>query len=688
VGRRLPPFPGIALGCDYNPEQWPRAVWREDVELMRSAGVGFVTLGVFSWAWLQPEPDRFEFGWLDEVLDLLAGAGIAVDLATATASPPPWLTTAHPEILPVDATGATLWPGSRQSFCPSSPVFREHALRLVGELARRYHAHPAVRLWHVNNELGGHVARCWCDTSAAAFRGWLARRYGTVEALNRAWGTAFWSQRYSGFHEVLPPRLTPAQPNPTQELDFARFSSEELLGHYRAERDLLCEHSQGVPVTTNLMVMALQPGMDYFRWAPELELVAQDHYLDHRLPDPHAERAFAGDLTRGVAGGDPWLLMESAPGAVNWQPVNRAKPPGGLLTDSLAHVARGADGIGFFQWRASRAGAEKFHSALVPHAGPDSAAFREVLELGAALGRLEELAGSRVEAHAALLFDWAAWWACDLGSHPSADLRYLDAAHDWHRALTGLGLTVDVRPPWTDAAELARYPLVVVPTLYLSRDATTAALTGYAEGGGQLLVTYFSGIVDEHDHVRLGGYPGAFRELLGVRGEEFHPLMPGETVPLAGSPLDGADATLWTERLTAPGAEVLARYAAGPLAGVPALTRRPVGAGAAWYLATRPDPAATTRLAARLARDAGLDTVELPAGAEVVRRRGADGRSWLFVVNHADDAARVPAVGTDLVTGAPVDGAASVTPGGVAVISERGTGPAPRVGERPGLSPR
>ena len=390
-------------------------------------------------------------------------------------------------------------------------------------MARRYGTHPAVRLWHVSNELGCHVGKCWCDVSAAAFRRWLADRYGSVAKLNDAWGTAFWSQHYSTLDEVLPPRHTPAQPNPTQELDFARFSSDELLYYYRAERDVLRALSPAVPVTTNLMITAHQSEQDYFRWAPELDLVAQDHYLDARLPDPHAEQAFTDDLTRGVAGGEPWLLMETATSAVNWQPVNVAKRPGELLLDSLRHVARGADGIGFFQWRASRAGAEKFHSALLPHAGTDSAHFREVVELGDALRRIAEVAGSRVDADVALLFDWESWWACDLGSHPSGRLHYLDAVHRWHRAVTALGATVDVIGP---EADLSGYRLVVVPTLYLCSDATPAALAGYADGGGHVLVTYFSGIVDEDDHVRLGGYPGAFRELLGVRAEEFAPLLP------------------------------------------------------------------------------------------------------------------------------------------------------------------
>lgn len=664
------PFDGVAMGCDYNPEQWPRSVWREDVALMREAGVGFVTLGVFSWALLQPAPDRWDFGWFDEVVSLLHENGIAIDMATATASPPPWLTLSSPQMLPVDASGATVWPGSRQSWCPSSPVFRAHALALAEQMARRYGEHPAVRLWHVSNELGCHNGRCWCDVSAAAFRRWLTDRYGSIEKMNDAWGTAFWSQHYGTFDEVLPPRHTGAAPNPTQVLDFARFSSDELLSHYCAERDVIRAHS-AVPVTTNLMVTAHQDQQDNHRWARELDLVSNDHYLDARLPDARAELAFAADLTRGVARREPWLLMETATSAVNWQPVNTAKEPGELLLDVLDHVARGADGIGFFQWRASRAGAEKFHSALVPHAGADSARFREVAGLGDALARLAPVAGSPVDAQVALLFDWEAWWACDQPSHPSDDLRYLDAAHRWHAAFTALGATVDVVHPSTD---LTSYAVVVVPTLYLCSDTDAAGIAAAAERGAQVLVTYFSGIVDPDDHIRLGGYPGAFRELLGVRAEEFAPLLPGDTVRLD----DGSTADLWTEVLETTDAEVITRYADGPVAGAPAITRRAVQPypprahsvgtpvpreGAAWYVATRLDDGATGLLAARIAADAGIPATPVPAGVTLTRR----GRH-VFLLNRGTGPAAVDVRGADLLTGRLFPGV--VGAGSAAVVEE------------------
>ncbi len=649
------PFDGIALGCDYNPEQWPREVWRDDVALMREAGVGFVTLGVFSWALLEPRPGEYDFSWFDEVVELLHEGGIAIDLATATASPPPWLTAAHPEVLPVDREGRTLWPGSRQSWCPSSPVFREHAVRLAGEVARRYGDHPAVRLWHVSNELGCHNGRCFCDVSAAAFRRWLAARYGDVGELNEAWGTAFWSQRYGSFDEVLPPRLTPAQANPTQALDFARFSSDELLSYHRAERAAIREHSDK-PVTTNFMVTSHQSEQDYFAWAADQDVVSQDHYLDHRLADPHAEQAFTDDLTRGIAGGRPWMLMESATSAVNWQPVNVAKRPGELLLDSLRHVARGADTVGFFQWRASVAGGEKFHSALVPHAGPDSARFREVVELGAALRAIGGVAGSRVQADVALLFDWNAWWACDQESHPSGGLHYLDAALRWHRALTGLGATADVVHP---SADLSGYRLVVVPTLYLVGDPVGPALERFAADGGHVLVTYFSGIVDEADHIRPGGYPGAFRDLLGVRVEEFAPLPAGTSVALD----DGSTADLWTEVLELRGAQAVASYVDGPLPGTPAVTRH----GNAWYVATRLDDAGTAALADRIAREAGVARAG-GAGVEVVRRD-----RHVFVLNRTGEPVTVPATGTELLGGTPCHGTVTVAPGSAAVVREEGS---------------
>ena len=662
-----PALGGIRFGGDYNPEQWPRETWREDVALMQRAGVDLVSVGVFSWAWLEPEPGRYTFGWLDEVLDVLAAGGVMVDLATATASPPAWLAQRHPETLPVTADGTTLAPGSRQAYCPSSPIFRERAGALVEQLASRYRDHRALAMWHVGNEYGCHVSCCWCDTSAAAYRTWLQARHCDLDALNDAWGTAFWSQRYTDWGQVQPPRATPTFANPGQQLDFRRFSSDEHLACFVAERDQLHEITPGVPVTTNFM--AHSDVVDYWSWADELDVVSNDHYLRADDPANHVDLAFDADVTRGLARGRPWLLMEHSTGAVNWQPRNVPKCPGETVRNSLQHVARGADGALFFQWRQSRAGAEKYHSAMVPHAGPDSRLFREVVELGGILERLAPVAGSIVQTDVALLFCWESWWAVEADGHPSVDLHYREAARDLHKTLFAQGITVDVVQPGVD---LDRYRLVLAPMLHLVSDDTVTTLDAYVRAGGHLLVTYFSGIVDPRDQVRHGGYPGAFRDMLGVRVEELRPLLATETVRLTGPDGDGGTADRWTEDLhvVSPETETVLRYADGPLEGVPAVTRRPVGDGVAWYVATRPDPMTTARLLARACADAGVEpTADVPAGVEVVRRRGGED-SYLFVLNHSEGPASVGVRGIDLMTGDDTDGAVAVAAGGVAVVHE------------------
>jgi beta-galactosidase len=628
------PGPRLGYGADYNPEQWPRAVWKEDVRLMREAGVTVVTLAVFSWARLQPAADRWDFGWLDEVMDLLADAGIGVDLATATASPPPWLTTLHPEILPVTREGLTISPGARQHWRPTSPVFRRYALRLVEELAGRYREHPALVAWHVSNELGCHNVHDYSEDAALAFREWLRARYGTVDGLNSAWGTSFWSQTYGDWEEVLPPRLAASHQNPSQRLDFARFSSDALKEHLRAEREVLRRITPDVPVTTNFMVMGETSGMNYADWAAEVDFVSNDHYV---VPGPQAldELSFSANLTGGIAGGKPWFLMEHSTGAVNWQPVNRAKGQGELARDSLLHVAHGADAVCFFQWRQSAAGAERYHSAMVPHAGPDSDLFRSVTDLGRLLERLAPVAGARrAPARAAILFDWESWWAAELDSSPSSRLRYRQEALDWYSAFLALGVRADVLPV---SADLTGYQLAVAPVLHTVPRELAGRLGAFVAGGGHLVTTYFSGVVDENAHVWLGGYPGALRDLLGIRIEEFAPLLDGESVPLD----DGSTGTLWSDRiaLTAPGVEVLARYDAGELAGRPAVTRRAVeGGGSAAYVSTRLGATGLAPLLGTLLDRAGIVS-ELPADARgrvELTIRQQEGVDYWFLTNRTD----------------------------------------------------
>ncbi|GAA0468075.1 beta-galactosidase [Paractinoplanes deccanensis] len=628
----------LEFGADYNPEQWPREVWDEDVRAMREAGVTIVSLAIFSWARIEPADGRYDFAWLDEVMDLLHANGISVDLATATASPPPWLTTAHPEILPVNHEGQILWQGGRQHWRPTSPVFRQYALRLVRQMATRYASHPALVAWHVSNELGCHNIYDYSDDAARAFRVWLRDRYGTVEKLNEAWGTAFWAQRYGEWDEVLPPRLAASFPNPTQQLDFKRFSSDVLKDYLRAEREILRELTPDVPVTTNFMVMGETKGMNYADWAAEVDFVANDHY---RLPGEQSldELSFSANLTGNLAGGRPWFLMEHSTSAVNWQPVNLAKRPGELSRDALTHVAHGADAVCYFQWRQSRAGAEKYHSGMIPHAGTDSTLFRDVVALGARLKELSYVQGRpRTPAKAAILFDWESWWAAEQDSHPTELLRYKQEALDWYTTFLDLGIRVDVLPV---SSSLEGYSLVVAPILHVMPSPLASRLTSFVEAGGHLVTTYFSGIVDENDHVWLGGYPGPLRDLLGLRIEEFAPLPAGDTVALS----DGLEGTLWSDRidLLDPATEVLATYKTGDYAGRPAITRRASGAGSAAYISTKLTPNGLAPLLKDLAGRAGVES-ELPSGLRGRVELAVRG-DIRFVVNRTDEQLDISSLG-------------------------------------------
>ncbi|MHC0428939.1 beta-galactosidase [Streptomyces sp. O3] len=642
----------LLFGGDYNPEQWPEEVWPDDVRLMREAGVNSVTLGVFSWARIEPRPGAREFGWLDRVMDLLHENGVGVVLATPTASPPPWLGRLHPETLPRDEDGRTVWWGSRQQFAHSSPVYRRYAAAITEDLAARYGSHPALTLWHINNE---YCTYDWGDEAARAFRAWLRAKYGTLAALNEAWGTAFWSQRYDSWEEIIPPRRAQYLRNPTQALDFKRFTSDALLECYRAERAIVARHSPHLPVTTNFM--PLWSGQDAWAWAEHEDVVSVDVYPDPRDPRAGQYNAMIGDLTRSQAHG-PWLVMEQAAGAVNFRGVNHPKPRGLNRLLSLQSVARGADGVCFFQWRASRQGAEKFHSGMVGHAGPDGRGFAEVKRLGAELSRLAPaVAGGRVTADAAILHDWDSWWADQQEGRVSARLDHPEVVRAWHRALWEANITTDFAHPEHD---LTPYRMVLVPRLYLLSDAAIAGLVAYVAGGGTLVCGFHTGVADRDDRVRAGGMDARLRGLFGIRVlHEWWPLEADDRV-------DCGDfhGTLWSEELTAAAdADVVAVYRGGELDGLPAVLRR----DRAWYLSTLPEPAALRALLADIAGRVGVRPPlrGLPPGVEAVRRGGL-----LFLLNHDRAEATVPLPGPhrELLTGAALRDRLTLGRYGVAVL--------------------
>ncbi|MFE2425392.1 beta-galactosidase [Streptomyces sp. NPDC059373] len=650
----------ILYGGDYNPEQWPEEVWAEDVRLMKEAGVNSVTLGVFSWAKLEPRPGARDFGWLDRLMDLMHEAGIGVVLATPTASPPPWMGSRHPETLPRREDGSVVWYGSRQQFCASSPVYREYARLITEDLAARYGGHPALRMWHINNEYCTH---CWCDETARHFRRWLRGKYGdSLDTLNEAWGTAFWSQRYDSWEEIIPPRSAQYMRNPGQVLDFRRFTSDALMECFVAERNIVARHTPHIPVTSNFM--PFWAGQDGWAWSGQQDVVSMDIYPDPKSGlDGGQHGAMIQDLTRSLAAG-PWMLMEQAAGPVNWRGVNHPKPRGLMRLWSLQAVARGADAVCFFQWRQSRQGAEKFHSGMLTHAGEQGRTFQQVKALGAELAGLGgAVAGAAVPAGVAILHDWNAWWAGGQDGRPSSKLDYESTVTDWHRALWDNHLTADFAHP---EADLSAYRLVVIPQLYLLTDTAIGNLVSYVRGGGTLVCGFFTGVADEDDRVRAGGVDARLRELLGIGTvHEWWPLDEGETVAVGEF-----SGTVWSEDIEVTTAEVVAAYKGGELDGQAAVTRNPAGDGTAWYVSTLPERDALRALLARAADEAGVRAAlaGLPASVEGVHRG-----DLLFLLNHGVEpvALAIPGAYEDLLTGLThASGSVPLGRYGVAVLRE------------------
>ena len=670
----------IWYGGDYNPDQWPEEVWDDDVRLMKKAGVNLVSVGIFSWAKIETSEGVYDFDWLDRIIDKLGEAGIAVDLASATASPPMWLTQAHPEVLWKDYRGDVCQPGARQHWRPTSPVFREYALKLCRAMAEHYKGNPYVVAWHVSNEYGCHNRFDYSEDAEHAFQQWCEERYGTIDAVNDAWGTAFWAQRMNDFSEIVPPRFIGDGNfmNPGKLLDFKRFSSDALKAFYIAERDTLAEITPDLPLTTNFMVSASGSVLDYDDWGDEVDFVSNDHYF---IPgEAHLdELAFSASLVDGIARKDPWFLMEHSTSAVNWREINYRKEPGQLVRDSLAHVAMGADAVCYFQWRQSKAGAEKFHSAMVPHAGEDSAVFRDVCELGADLNKLsdEGILGSRLaKSRVAVVFDYESEWATEHTATPTQHVHHVDEPLAWFRALADQGVTADVVPvrgAWDD------YEMVVLPSVYLLSEETTRRVRDYVVGGGRLVVTYYTGISDEKDHVWLGGYPGSIRDVVGVRGEEFMPMGDDFTgVPDRLELSNGAVAHDIADVIGSVDgtATVLETFKDDPwtgMDGAPAIVAHTFGEGRSVYVGARLGRDGIALSLPEILDSLGMAEAGGNDGRVLhVEREGADGSRFVFSFNRTHETVRVPVEGEVVVSSfADVDGeTASIKPNGVIVTKQ------------------
>lgn len=609
----------LHFGGDYNPEQWDKSVWKHDIELMQKAGVNLVSLGIFSWAKLEPSEGKYDFAWLDEVVELLHAGGISIDMATATASPPAWLTLAYPDVLPVNFDGVRLSHGGRQQYCAASPVYRKKAAALVEHIAKRYAKHPAVVMWHVNNEYGCHAPYCYCDNSRSAFVDWLKKKYDSIEDLNHAWGTDFWSQRYYKWKEIVVPKRTPdgTHPNPGQQLDFKRFSSDVTLELFKMERDIIKKYDKVNPITTNFMSMKFTHAMDYFAWSKEVDFVSTDHYLAQHDPLNHIDLAQQADLTRAFANGKQWLLMEHSSSAVNWQPRNYAKTPGQEKRNAMSFVARGSQGVMYFQWRQGQAGSERFHSAMVPHAGEDTRVFREISELGALLKAHPELSGHQTNrAKVAMVYDYEQFWVMMQANMPTEDMSYPETVAKWYRAMWELGIQVDFVPAYVDLATLKQYDMVLMPMVHMLTDKEEKSFTEYATSGGNLVVGYYSNISNRTGRVKLDGYGGNLvKNVIGVYVEEFYPLRPETAIKLS----NGLTATLWTELSRLNGAELVASFQDSDVDGSVAIARRNLGTSTAWYQGTELTLDSQKSFFAEIASELGIKP-EGGNGVEVLHR--------------------------------------------------------------------
>lgn len=644
------PFSVVLYGGDYNPEQWPKEIWKEDLRLFDLAGINSATVNVFSWAKLQPSEEEYCFEELDEIIDTLSKANIQIVLATATAAMPAWLVHKYPEVARVDYEGRRHKFGGRHNFCPNSRVFRHYARELTRRLAERYGSNPHVVCWHVSNEYGG---QCYCENCEKAFRVWLRQRYGTLEALNKAWNTSFWGHTFYDWDEIVAPNALGDGLGQEKtafagiSIDYRRFMSDSLLDNFKMERDVIRESDPSTPITTNLM--GTYKGLDYFRWAKEMDIVSWDNYPAYDTP--WSMTAMCHDLMRSLKG-KPFMLMEQTPSQQNWQPYNSLKRPGQMRAQSVQTLAHGADTIQFFQLRRSVGGCEKFHGAVIEHAGTENArVFREVAAFGKELKNLTGLLGSEYPAQVGVIFDWDNYWALEYTSGPSVDLKYVDQLHRCYRYFYERNIPVDMVPADGD---FSRYRVIAAPVLYMCKKGMKEALEAFVANGGVLVTSFMSGIVDESDNVHLGGYPGPLRKLAGVWAEEIDALAPSQTNRVRFNDGKEYPCQLLCDILHLEGAEALAVYGEDFYQGTPAVTCNSFGKGRVYYVATQMAPEGLAWVLDEAVQAADVSPVAAPcSGLEIVRRRN-EKHVFTFVMNLTKETHVLPeelAGRTDLLTG-------------------------------------
>ena len=577
-------FKHFLHGGDYNPEQWidTKEIWDEDMRLMKLANCNEMSVGIFSWATLEPEEGVYDFSFLDEIIDKVYENGGRVILATPSGARPRWLAEKYPEVLRVSPSLRQMHYGGRHNHCYTSPIYREKVANIDRRLAERYGKHPAVIAWHLSNEYDG---RCYCPLCEAAFRDYLRKKYDNdIKKLNYSWWTTFWGHTYDSFDQIEFPSHMTEDCVHGLNLEFKRFSSHQAIDFMKAEIAAVREFSD-LPVLTNMM--GTKDIVDYFEMAKSLDAVSFDNYPDWHSPwheHTTAFSAFSYDLHRSMKN-RPFLLMESAPGLVNWKEYNKLKRPGMDRLASMQAIAHGSDSVQYFQFRKGRGSSEKFHGAIVDHVGNENTRiFRAVQETGATLKAIDEVCGTEVRSRVAIIYDWSNRWALEDAQGYARKRKYVETVQDYYRKLWDRGISVDVIPSDRD---LTGYDLVIAPMLYMASEDLISRIKKFVADGGTFYATYMLATVNEIDLCYLGGLPGGdLREVFGIWNEEIDTLYPDDKIPvtMGEKVYEGKD---FTEFVHLEGARAIATMKTDFYDESPALTVNKYGKGKAYYQAFR-----------------------------------------------------------------------------------------------------
>lgn len=640
-------MPHILHGGDYNPDQWldMPEILKEDVRLMKLAGINVVSIGIFAWKALEPEEGVYTFEWLDELFDRLEANGIGAFLATPSGARPAWMDKNHPEVLRMNADRVRNLHGERHNHCYTAPYYREKTAQMNRMLAERYGKRKALKLWHISNEYGG---ECHCPLCQNAFREWLKERYhNDMKELNSRWWTRFWSHEFSDFDEIESPCPHGEMEIHGLNLDWKRFVTYQTTEFMKNEIKPLKEITPDIPVTTNLM--GTFPGFDQWYLSKYIDVVSWDSYPDwhndyESFADTAAKTAFLHDLNRSLKH-KPFLLMESTPSQVNWQRVCKLKRPGVHELVSMQAIAHGSDSVQYFQWRKGRGASEKFHGAVVDHYGKeDTRVFREVAKLGENLKKLDCIVGTFPKTEVAIIYDWDNRWAVDNLQGLNDRRNYEQTCKRHHRAFWNMGISTDVNDMNQD---MEGYKLVVAPMLYMLKQKTAERIKEYIYNGGNVVFTYCTGNVDETDLCFMGGFPGGgLMEAAGIWAEEIDPLYDKDVnqIHIKDEYAKYFKNTSYKCRdfceiiHAGEDTEVIACYADDFYKGMPAVTKHSYGKGNCYYIATRIEDDFLQEFYQVLVKSIGISmppVKEIKKGLSVTSRCSED-REYLFFMNYSE----------------------------------------------------